>query len=180
MTEYSFYTGPSPEGGTWCPTPHLKSVLPISCLAPRLLHTSNFVLKKYPPLVVFGPPPAKSWRRAWFYNCITYRNAKTRQSICSKLFVRIPIVLPVQKYNRNRTFRSDRFGLAVSVWPIRSGRFGLSRFGLSRFGLGRFCHGTFWSGRFGLGHFDHDISVHKQFITCVYLNYYRQAKCRSI
>jgi len=41
-----------------------------------------------------------------------------------------------------------------SVWPIRSGRFGLSRFGLSRFGLadsvwpirsGRFGHGTFRS-----------------------------------
>jgi len=46
------------------------------------------------------------------------------------------------------------FGLAVSVWPFRSGRFGLSRFGLSHFGLadsvwpirtGRFGHGTFRS-----------------------------------
>jgi len=37
--------------------------------------------------------------------------------------------------NRNRTSRSGRFGLADSVWLIRSGRFGLSRFGLSRFGL---------------------------------------------
>jgi len=35
-----------------------------------------------------------------------------------------------------------------SVWPIRSGRFGLSRFGLGSFG-----HGTFRSGRFGLGTF---------------------------
>jgi len=35
-----------------------------------------------------------------------------------------------------------------SVWPIRSGPFGLSRFGMSRFGLGRFG-----LGRFGLGTF---------------------------
>jgi len=28
-----------------------------------------------------------------------------------------------------------------SVWPIRSGRFGLSRFGLGRFGLGPFRSG---------------------------------------
>jgi len=40
------------------------------------------------PFVVFArPPAAKSWRRAWFYNCIRYWNAKTRQSICSKLSV---------------------------------------------------------------------------------------------
>jgi len=32
-----------------------------------------------------------------FWNCIRYRNAKTRKSICSKLSVRMPIVLPMQK-----------------------------------------------------------------------------------
>ena len=51
---------------------------------PRLLHTSNNVFKKCASLVVFAPPAAKSWRRAWSYNCIRYRNAKTRQSKCSK------------------------------------------------------------------------------------------------
>ena len=47
---------------------------------------------------------------------------------------------------------------------FRSGRFGLGRFGLAV---------SVW-GRFG-----HDISVHKQLITFVYLNDYRQAKCHS-
>jgi len=34
-----------------------------------------------------------------FYNCIRYRNAKTRKRmlVCSKLSVRMPIVLPMQK-----------------------------------------------------------------------------------
>ena len=36
---------------------------------------------------------------------------------------------------RNWSIRSGRFGLADSVWPIRSARFGLSRFGLSCFGM---------------------------------------------
>jgi len=40
------------------------------------------------------------------------------------------------------------------------------------------------TGLFGLavsdtGHFGHNISVHKQLITFVYLNDYRQAKCHS-
>jgi len=34
-----------------------------------------------------------------FYKCIRWRNAKTRQSICSKLSVRMSIVLPMQKYS---------------------------------------------------------------------------------
>jgi len=38
------------------------------------------------------------------------------------------------------------FGLAVSVWPIRAGRFGLSRFGLNYFGLKRFCLGRIGHG----------------------------------
>ena len=40
-----------------------------------------------------------------------------------------------------------------SVWPIRTGRFGLSRFGLSRFGLRRFGLRRFGLRRFGLGGF---------------------------
>jgi len=44
--------------------PHLQSVAPISCLASRLLHTSNIVFKNVAPLAVFGPPAAKPWRRA--------------------------------------------------------------------------------------------------------------------
>ena len=63
--------GPSPAGGPVVPDPHLKSVPPISRLAPRLLHTSNIVFFKcgplsgfWPLLLVFGPPAAKSWRRA--------------------------------------------------------------------------------------------------------------------
>jgi len=35
-----------------------------------------------------------------FYNCIRYRNAKTRKSICSKLSVRMATVLLTQKENR--------------------------------------------------------------------------------
>ena len=46
--------------------------------------------------------------------------------------------------------RSEPFGLSLSVWAFRSEPFGLSRFGLGRFGLGLFCHGTFRSGRFDL------------------------------
>jgi len=34
-----------------------------------------------------------------FYNCITYRNEKKRQSIYSNLSVKIPIVLQMQKQN---------------------------------------------------------------------------------
>jgi len=50
-------------------------------------------------LVDFVPLAAKSWRRARFYNCIRCRKEKTRQSISSNLSVRMPIVLPVQRYN---------------------------------------------------------------------------------
>jgi len=50
---------------------------------------------------------------------------------------------------RNRTVRSSRFSLANSVKPIRSGRFGLAV--------------SVWK------HFGHDISVHTQLITFVYL-----------
>jgi len=31
-----------------------------------------------------------------FYNCIRYQNAKTRQSVCSKLSVRMPFMLQIQ------------------------------------------------------------------------------------
>ena len=51
--------------GEWCPAPHLKSVPPISCLDPRLLHISNIVFKNVPPCGFCPPPAAKSWRRAW-------------------------------------------------------------------------------------------------------------------
>jgi len=47
-------TEPSPPGGQWCSASHLKSVPPISCLDPRLLHTSNIVFKNVTTLVVFG------------------------------------------------------------------------------------------------------------------------------
>jgi len=50
--------------GEWCPAPHLKSVPPISCLDPRLLHISNIVFKNVPPCGFCPPPAAKSWRRA--------------------------------------------------------------------------------------------------------------------
>jgi len=63
--------GPSPEGGQWCPAPHLKSVPPISRFAPRLLHTSNTVFENmcppsgvWPLHLIFGLPAAKSWRWA--------------------------------------------------------------------------------------------------------------------
>ena len=66
--------GPSPAGGAVVPGPHLRSVPPISRLAPRLLHASNTVFLKCGPLLVFdpfvcffAPPAAKSWRRA----CVT-------------------------------------------------------------------------------------------------------------
>ena len=39
-------SGSAPAGGSVVPHPHLKSVPPISCLAPRLLHTCNNVSKK--------------------------------------------------------------------------------------------------------------------------------------
>ena len=62
--------GPSPASGVR--PPHLRSVPPISRLAPWFLHTSNTVFCKCTPLLVFGPslcflalPAAKSWRRAW-------------------------------------------------------------------------------------------------------------------
>jgi len=49
-----------------------------------------------------------------------------------------------------------------SVWPIRSGRFGLSCFGLSRFGLSRFGLAVSVTGHFG-----RDISVHKELMKLV-------------
>ena len=54
---------------------------------------------------------------------------------------------------RSSRFGLSHFGQAVSVWPIRSGRFGLSRFGLSRFGLSRFGLSCFGLSRFGLSRF---------------------------
>ena len=50
------------SGGPVVPaTPHLKSVPPISCLAPRLLQNPILYLKMWPPLLVFGPPVEISW-----------------------------------------------------------------------------------------------------------------------
>jgi len=43
-------------GASGARPPHLKSVLPISRLAPWLLHTSNTAFSKCEPLLVFGPP----------------------------------------------------------------------------------------------------------------------------
>ena len=58
--------------------------------------------------------------------------------------------------------RFGRFGIRSDRFGIRSGRFGLSRFSLSRFGLAvsvwPFRSGLFRSGRFGLA-----ISVSRQF-----------------
>jgi len=48
--------GPSPAGGQWCPAPHLKFVLPLSCLAHWLLHASNIVFKNVDPSCSFWPP----------------------------------------------------------------------------------------------------------------------------
>jgi len=45
--------GPSPASGVR--PPHLRSVPPISRLAPWFLHTSNTVFCKCTPLLVFGP-----------------------------------------------------------------------------------------------------------------------------
>jgi len=42
-------SGPSPEGGQWWPSPHLKSVPPFSSLYPWLLHISNTVFLKWGP-----------------------------------------------------------------------------------------------------------------------------------
>ena len=39
------------RGGSGARPPHLKSVLPISCLVPWLLHTPNIVIKNGPPCV---------------------------------------------------------------------------------------------------------------------------------
>ena len=99
MTEYSFYTRPSPERDQWCPTPYLKFVTPHFMFgSPVVAYIQSCIYKMCPPCG-FCPPSAKSWQRAWFYNCIRYRNAKTRQSICSELSVRMPVVLPMQKNN---------------------------------------------------------------------------------
>jgi len=61
---FAVLPGPSPAGGQWFPIPLFKSVPPISRLALRLQHTSNNVVNNVAPLVIFGPPAAKSWRRA--------------------------------------------------------------------------------------------------------------------
>jgi len=69
-----FWTGPSPVGGPMVPGPHLKSVPPHFTFGPWLLYTSNTAFKKcappsgfWPLPLVFGPPAAKSWRRACFW-----------------------------------------------------------------------------------------------------------------
>jgi len=81
MTEYSFYTRLSPEGASGARhcDPPFHVWLPGCCIHPILYF-------KMPPCG-FWPPAAKSWQRAWFCNCIRYRNAKTRQNICSELSV---------------------------------------------------------------------------------------------
>jgi len=56
--------------------PHLRSVPPISRLAPGCYIHPTLYFKNVPPLLVFGPPAAKSWRRAC--TCI-----------CGALFVKI-------------------------------------------------------------------------------------------
>ena len=60
-----------------------------------------------------------------------------------------------------RFFGLSRFGLAISVWPFRSGRFDLA-----------VSVWPFWSGCFGLadpvtGHFGRDISAHKELMKFV-------------
>ena len=42
-------------GDQWCPAPHLKSVSPISCLAPRFLYTSNIAFRNVAPLWFLVP-----------------------------------------------------------------------------------------------------------------------------
>jgi len=51
-----------PSGDQWCPPLPFK-MCPAFHVWPSLLYTSNIVFKNYGPLVVFGPPAAKSWRR---------------------------------------------------------------------------------------------------------------------
>jgi len=60
----------------------------------------------------------------------------------------------------------------------------LAEFTLEFIGTGLFGLAVSVTGHFGLavsvwGHFGHDISLHKQIITFVYLNDYRQVKCHS-
>ena len=64
--------GPSRAGGQWCPVPNLKSVPPISRLAPCCcIHKIQYFYKVAPPSgfcplrLVFGTLAAISWRRAW-------------------------------------------------------------------------------------------------------------------
>jgi len=75
--------GSSSAGGQWCLAPPFKICALISCLAPRLLHTSNIVFKKCFPLVVFVPPAAKSRRRVWIK---TQKNSVTNKNTWVCLF----------------------------------------------------------------------------------------------
>jgi len=94
MTEDSAVT----RGGQCCPAPYSKSLPPYFMFGPPVTTYIQYCILKVCPPCGFCPPTAKSWQRAWFYNCIRYRNTKTRQSICSKLSARMPTVLPMQKY----------------------------------------------------------------------------------
>jgi len=98
MTGYSFYTKQSTERGAVVPGTLLKICAPYFMFGPPVAAYIQLSIFKM-CLVVFVPLAAKSWRRARFYKCIRCRKAKTRQSISSNLSVRMPIVLPVQRYN---------------------------------------------------------------------------------
>jgi len=77
MTEYSFYAGPSPAGGSAVPGTTFKICAPhVMFGAPVAAYIQNCFQKMCPPCGFWTL--AKSWRRAWFHNSIRYRNAKTR------------------------------------------------------------------------------------------------------
>ena len=53
------------RGGQWCPAPRVKSVPPHVTFGPPVAAYIQYcILKMWPTLLVFGPPAAKSWRRA--------------------------------------------------------------------------------------------------------------------
>jgi len=82
MTVRSFqsdiYIIVSPAGDQWCPAPPFKIYDPISCFTPRLLHTSNIVLKNVPPrpcglrLLLRNAGDGSEFHRLSFYSLIIY------------------------------------------------------------------------------------------------------------
>jgi len=85
-------TQPSPAGGQWCPAPPYEIGAPHFTFGPPVAaYIRHCILKCSRPFwfltlfLVFGPPAAKSWRRACRYMaCAVAQNVEDTRTFCGK------------------------------------------------------------------------------------------------